>query len=109
MAIRKTGSRRIVVDGVDYLWRVRRRPTYCQANTWGTLSVCIQRAERSGAVLVAGLDRPRPDNWLWRPSSAVRPVEVADLVRRALAAGWRPETAGPQFVFSMTADASHDL
>jgi len=106
MAIRKVGSRRIVVDGVAYLWRVRRRPTYCQGNAWGRLSVCVQSAEQPGAVLIADLDRPRPDNWLGRPSSALCPSEVAGLVRRALAAGWRPKSAGPQFVLSSAGDAS---
>jgi hypothetical protein len=108
MAIRKVGSRRVVVDGVAYLWRVRRRPTYCQANAWGPLSVSVQLAEEPGAVLVVDLDRPRPDNWLSLsapPSRPLLPSEVAGLVRRALAAGWRPECPGPQFVLSTAADA----
>src|SRR5262249_36072085 len=97
MAIRKIGSRRLVVDGVTYLWRVRRRPTYCQANAWGSLSVCVQRAEAPGAILVVDLDRPRPDNWLGLASSPLRPSEVAGLVRRGIAAGWKPEISGGQF------------
>src|SRR5689334_10214455 len=105
MAIRKVGRRRVVVDGVAYLWRVRRRPPYCQGNAWGPLSVSVQLYERPGDVLVVDLDRPRPDNWLGRPSSALRPSEIAGLVRRALATGWRPEVAGPQSVLSTAADA----
>jgi hypothetical protein len=100
MAIRKAGSRRIVVDGVSYLWRVRRRPTYCQGNAWGLLSLCVQRVEHPGATLVVKLDRPRPDNWFGLPSMAVRPSDVAGLVRKALEAGWRPGATGPQFVLS---------
>lgn len=107
MAIRKVGSRCIFVDGVFYLWRVRQRPTYCQANGWRPLSVSIQRAERPGAVLVVNLDRPRPDNWfdtLASESRPLRPSEVAGLVRHAIAAGWCPERPGPQFFLTTSAD-----
>lgn len=105
MAIRKVGCRRVVVDGVAYLWRIRPRPTYCQANAWGPLSLAVQSAEPPGAVLVVELDRPRPDNWLGYSSSPVRPSEVVGLVRRALTAGWRPESPGPQFSLRVASDA----
>src|SRR5690242_20609260 len=43
MAIRKIGSRRIVVDGVPYRWRVRHRATYSQMDYGhGTLDLAIE-------------------------------------------------------------------
>lgn len=100
MATRKTGSRKIVVDEVSYVWRVRPRPTYDQGLSWSPLSVSIALSQSPGTVLVANLDRPRPDNWSDGPSSPLLPSEIADLVRRALAAGWQPGRRGPQFVLS---------
>lgn len=34
MAIPKKGSRLIAVDEVQYRWRVRGKPTYCQEMNW---------------------------------------------------------------------------
>jgi hypothetical protein len=102
MAIRKTGSRRIIVDGVAYLWRVRPRPTYSQANAWGPLSVCVQLAKNPGSVLVVNLTVPRPDNWLHSTSTRVTPGKMESLIRSGLAAGWHPERAGRQFALTDT-------
>jgi hypothetical protein len=100
MALRKTGSRRLVVEGERYLWRVRRSPTYGQANCWHSLTSAVQHADGDGAVLVVTCDEPRPDNWLGRPGAVVTPRLVAQAIRRALAAGWRPLAAGPVFHLS---------
>lgn len=97
MAIRKTGGRRIVVDGVAYLWRIRPRPTYCQGNAWGPLAVCVQLTKSPGSVLVINLSVPRPDNWVNATPTRVTPRKVECLIRSGLAAGWHPERAGRQF------------
>jgi hypothetical protein len=56
VATRKTGSRRLVVDGVAYRWRIRRRATYSQADYGsGTLHVVVELAEQPGAELERGL------------------------------------------------------
>jgi hypothetical protein len=97
VAIRKIGSRRLVVDGVTYLWRVRQRPTYDQGLARSPLSFCVQHASTPGTVLIVELYRPRPDNWTGKATWPLSPSEVADLVHRALAKGWHPEFEGPQF------------
>ncbi len=64
MATRRTGSRPIVVDGVAYRWRIRRRATSCQADYGrGKLHVAVELAERRGAVLVLVTDCPHPRDW----------------------------------------------
>jgi hypothetical protein len=100
MAIRKTGSRQIIVDGMAYRWRIRRKPTYCQACFAGCLTVAIQLAENPGRTLLA-LGAARPDNLIGNPSVIVTPQTVAATIRAALAEGWEPATQGPQFVIHL--------
>jgi hypothetical protein len=99
VATRKTGSRRLVVDGVAYRWRIRRRATYSQADYGcGTLHVVVELAEQPGAVLVLYTDRPHPADWGTRRVVPVCPSDVAGWVREAVAAGWESSRAGPQFI-----------
>ena len=98
MAMRKAGSRKLVVDGVVYRWRIRRRATPLQTDFGhGTLHVAVELAERPGAVLVVYTDRPHPADWGTNQVTPIRPADVARLVREALAAGWSPAQPGPQF------------
>ncbi len=48
MAIRKTGSRRIVVDGVSYRWRISPRPTPGEFDYVGSMIASVQLAEAPG-------------------------------------------------------------
>ena len=99
VATRKTGSRRLVVDGVAYRWRIRRRATYSQADYgYGTLHVAVELAEESGAVLVLYTDRPHPADWNTESVVPVCPSDVAGWVREALASGWVASRPGPQFI-----------
>src|SRR5213595_2777243 len=99
MATRKTGSRRLVVDGVAYRWRIRKRATYSQADYGcGTLHVAVEVADKPGAVLLLYTDRPHPADWGTRQVVPVRPADVAAWVREALEAGWLPSRPGQQFI-----------
>ena len=99
MATRKTGSRRLVVDGVVYRWRIRKRATYGQSDYGcGKLDVAVQLAEKPGSVLVLFTDRPHPADWATKQVIPVRPSDVAMWVQEALAAGWMPSKPGPQFI-----------
>src|SRR4051812_23323582 len=101
MAMRKAGSRRVVVDGQTYLWRVRRSPTYSQANCWSPQQFTVQHAG-GGAALVVVCRGPRQDNWFGRPGVVVTPRTVADSVRRAAAAGWRADGPDPTFTLVLS-------
>ncbi|HYH69288.1 MAG TPA: hypothetical protein VD866_31635 [Urbifossiella sp.] len=107
MAIRKIGSRRIVVDGVAYRWRVRHRGTYSQTDYGvGRLSLAVESADAAGSVLVVETDRPHPHDIFTAPEQVrpVRPVDVAGWVRDAIRAGWSPNDSGPQFCFHPAVD-----
>jgi hypothetical protein len=98
MSIPKKGSRRVVVDDIEYRWRVRSRPTYDQALGDASLLLAIEQAGRRGAVLVVTLSQPHPSNWMLKPSEAVTPARVAEYIRKALSDGWCPAVSGAQFL-----------
>ncbi|QLE70533.1 hypothetical protein FGW37_01960 [Streptomyces rectiverticillatus] len=98
MALPRKGSRRIVVDGVAYRWRVRRRVTYGQGMGWSLLAYAVEHAESPGTTLVVRTGRPHPGNWIRRPAPPVLPAHVSAAVRAARARGWTPEAPGPPFL-----------
>jgi hypothetical protein len=103
MSLPKTGSRRIVVDGVAYRWRVRPRPSTSQSDFGDRLTLAVEREGAGGAILVISVNAPRPDS----PSSSrpkptvVMPADVARYVRAARESGWAPGTPGSPFHLSV--------
>jgi len=90
MSLPRKGSRRIVVDGVTYRWRIRQRPTYSQAALDHTLTLAVERESEKSSVLIVDLARAHPANWLGDPTTPVTPKEVAQRIREAISSGWRP-------------------
>jgi hypothetical protein len=110
MAVRKTGSRRIVVDGVAYRWRIRHRATYCQADYGrGVLHVAIESAEQPGTVLVLITDRPHPKDCIPRPLTPATPSDIAGWIRQAIGAGWTPSEPGPQFKLHLSGSSAERI
>jgi hypothetical protein len=98
MALAVRGSRQIVVDGVAYRWKVRRRPSYAQLLGDSNLTFAVERRGGSGQVLVVDTGQVRADAALFPDrDAAVTPSRVAEAIRAALAAGWSPEKPGSPF------------
>ena len=97
MSIPKKSSRRVLVDKVEFRWRVRSRPTYDQALAVGPLILAVEQAEGRGSVLLVELPQAHPSNWMQKPAPGVTPRVVAGYIRQALAAGWQPWVRGAQF------------
>ncbi|QFZ76296.1 hypothetical protein GFH48_26225 [Streptomyces fagopyri] len=93
MALGRKGSRRIVVDGVTYRWRLRRRPTYDQALCDKPCTYAVQR-DTPGTTLVVTTNQPHAGNWFGAPSTAVLPSDVSTAITAALARGWHPTRPG---------------
>ena len=93
MSIPKKGARRITVDATDYLWRVRKRPTYGQGALGHSLNLAVQLDSESASVLFIQLPQLHPGNWQGEPAEAVTPSEVENHIRRALASGWNPNSS----------------
>ncbi|MEV0192195.1 hypothetical protein AB0I39_27105 [Kitasatospora purpeofusca] len=108
MALVKKGSRRIVVDGVTYRWRVRHKPTYCQGNGWTPLTFAVEDATTPGTALVVQAGRPHPGNWFALPTQPVLPADVAQAIRTALARGWTPLASGSPFRLELSNGSATD-
>ncbi len=62
MAIPKKGSRLITIDDMTFRWRVRRKPTCRQGNSWGPMTFVVELPGVSGRVLLVSL----PCSWRTR-------------------------------------------
>jgi hypothetical protein len=91
--------RRIVVDGVEYLWKLIRRPTQSDWDCWGGCAAVVQLPDRGGSVLFVRFPQHHPvvAAALGFPAVSVLPSQIADAIRRALAAGWRADEPGEAF------------
>lgn len=102
MAMRKIGSRRIVVDRVAFRWRAPRRPTRYDWDGNTGFTVTVQAEDRRGSVLSIHFRHRHPKvAQVWgSPVVSVIPSQVASAIRRALGAGWQPFDPGPGFAVS---------
>ena len=103
LTLARKGTRRIIVGSVAYRWKVRSRPTYCQAMGWSPLTFVVERAQPSGARLVVSLPFAHPSNWLGLPTGPVFPRTVAGAIVLGLDNGWQPSQRGPDFVMALEA------
>lgn len=102
MALVKKGSRRIVVDGVEYRWRVSRRHWCCDHDP-STLSYMVEDAACPGTTLVVETGRPTVPEPNAVPAEVVLPREVAAGIRTARSNGWTPSSHGPPFKLHLSA------
>jgi hypothetical protein len=93
MALRKVGSRPIIVDGVTYRWRIAPRPNPNEFDYGNSMVASVQHAESLGQVLFVrcGL---RHGNILGTPGVRVTPRRIAATIRAAVADGWTPTVSG---------------
>lgn len=104
MALTSRGSRRIVVDGTVYRWRIRRKPSYSQGLAETPLTYAIDQPDSGGTVLVVKTDQPHPDNWFNRPTTPITPADVANDIRTALTQGWSPSRPGKPHLVDYSAN-----
>ncbi|MDR3083830.1 MAG: hypothetical protein LBV60_23430 [Streptomyces sp.] len=74
MALVKKGSRRILVDGITYRWRVRGRPTYSQGLVWSPLTYAVAHFEHPGTTLIVTTGQPHPSNWFAASAEPILPA-----------------------------------
>ncbi|MBO2008168.1 hypothetical protein [Hymenobacter negativus] len=97
MSIPKKGTRKIVVGGEHYLWLIRRKATYLQADYGdGCLHVAIELAEEPGTTLVVHTDRKHPKDWGTNEVMPVIPSDISQWILQALELDWKPQESGPQ-------------
>jgi hypothetical protein len=98
VTIPNRGSRIIRVDGSEYRWRIRRKPTYSQIVFQGTLTIAVECTEPgSSCVLLIDAGTTRPDACIDPSDMSITPGMIAEWIRQALQSGWIPTQAGPAF------------
>ncbi|MBD0676208.1 hypothetical protein [Streptomyces sp. CBMA156] len=102
MALARKGSRRIVVDGTEYRWRVRRQHWCCDYEGT-TLGYAVQDARRPGTKLVVDTGRPTLRDPAAVPAQVVMPREVAAGIRAARAQGWTSRSDGSPLTLRLSA------
>jgi hypothetical protein len=102
MTIQQKGSRRIQIDGVQYRWAIRDRPTYMQAIGQSNLSVAVEQVDAPHCILRLVLPAVRRDNWLLQVGYVVLPSDLSRWIPKALRAGWHPHQRGAGFEFRLS-------
>ena len=105
MALNKKGSRRITVDGIEYRWRVRRKPSYMQGLCWTPMTYAVEAADGSqpGTTLVVTSGQAHSGNWVGVKAEPIRPGHVSASIRQAREQGWDPNRAGSPFQLDRSA------
>ncbi|WP_374105435.1 hypothetical protein [Streptomyces sp. ISL-36] len=105
MALNKKGSRRITVDGIEYRWRIHRKPSYMQGLCWTPMTYAVEAASDSqpGATLIVTSGQAHPSNWVGAEAVPIRPAHVAASIREARDRGWEPTKAGSPFQLDRSA------
>ncbi|MFJ7421827.1 hypothetical protein ACIQXD_24925 [Streptomyces uncialis] len=106
MALNKKGSRRITVDGIEYRWRIRRKPSYTQGLCWTPLTYAVEAASGSepGTTLIVTSDQVHPSSWVGAEAVPIRPAHVAASIREARDRGWKPTKAGAPLQLDRSAE-----
>ena len=87
----KKGSRKIVVDGVAYRWRIRRTPPTQTVDGGGPLAFSAELIGAKGSLLVVALPQERQLGW-----GGLYDYDLARATPRQNR-GWNP-TGGPRRV-----------
>jgi hypothetical protein len=114
MAVSKRGMRKLIVEGVNYLWKVRRADW--DSHPFPNMIVLVA-CESGGPVLEVDFGQPRSDQSksVVQLASGVRyekivpyaiatPARVAEAIRKARALGWEPERGGGSFLLALEPD-----
>ena len=112
MSIPTKGARKITVDREQFLWLIRRQPTYGQeCFPGGCLYVAIQDIEQTGSTLVIVTDRPHPQG-LGENSfknASVTPADIQLWIQKAKQLGWIQNKPGKSFKLKVVDDRLQTL
>ncbi|MFJ5136988.1 hypothetical protein [Streptomyces sp. NPDC088707] len=105
MALNKKGSRRVAIDGIEYRWRIRRKPSCMQGLCWTPLTYAVEAATGSqpGTNLTFTSGQAHPSNWVGVETGPIRPAHVVASIREARDHGWDPTRVGSPFQLDRSA------
>ena len=102
VAIPKKGSRKIIVDDIEYRWYIRRKPAYGQLIEPKGLTFAVENpADDKIPKLIVYTPYDRPDGIGGSPA-IIRPQDIEKAIRLALKSGWGSSSNQKPFHLSIT-------
>lgn len=99
MSIPKKGSRKIVVDGQEYLWLIRSKPTYTPECQDGLMYAAVELNQSATSVLSISFSTQRPDSLTSNDIASITPNVIRACIVGAIGKGWKPNEKGAAFQF----------
>ncbi len=97
MGIPKKGSRKISVDGIEFRWKIRKKPSYGQAIDESNLTAAIELYDSPRTTLIVTFPFTRPDSWISPSNDSVKPSDIKDSIIQAIQKGWNPKSGSSTF------------
>lgn len=100
MGMPRKGSRKVEVDGEQFLWRIGHNTRH-YGDAPMVVTLTIQRdEERPGRVCQVTLrsKRIKGDPRYYGHKASLNPQDVRDVISRALKRGWNPSERGSAFI-----------
>jgi hypothetical protein len=88
-------ARVITVDGENYRWLLKSRPTRGEGESAGEFLIAIEHEASDGQILAARFDLP---SLAGLESWTVTTKDIVSLIRAGRERGWNPREAGPPFL-----------
>ena len=99
MTIPSKGSRKIIVDGKEYIWLIRSKPTYTQDCQEGKMSAAVELKANPGTTLQIEFPYLRPDSAFSSAPFSVTPKIIESCIKNALVNGWQPNEFGATYKY----------
>lgn len=90
MALSKKGTRKIQINGDDYRWGIRHKPTYSSGLEWTNLTAVVELYNDPQSKLIIDFLCPRNDSFFSNYSNNVTPRFIANAIAEGLDSGWKP-------------------
>ena len=97
MAVPKKGSRKIVVESVEYRWRIRRKSSYGQEIGESNLTASVELYRNPQNTLSITFPWLRLDTWFGSLEEPVTPKLIETVIKNAIYQGWNPVEKGKTF------------
>ncbi|MFN8577026.1 MAG: hypothetical protein U0354_09235 [Candidatus Sericytochromatia bacterium] len=101
MSIPKKGSRKIVVENINYRWTIRKNATYSQSCFGTNLLVAVELFEVPSCTLSINFPNTRFDNLVKgnENSKIITPKLIEYCIKDAINKGWEPDKNGVTFKY----------
>jgi hypothetical protein len=93
----------IVIDGIEYKWRIHRQPQWCGSDGWKGQAIEVELANEPSRSLIIEfpfvVEHRRSTPYKQRPTPNTN--VIATQVHAALNSGWEPSSRGKPFIYAV--------